>query len=303
MNITFFGVRGSTPCACPSNRRYGGNTACVSLQSPGAEAVVLDLGTGLRLFGETQPTDGSFSGHALVTHLHWDHVQGLPFFVPVLRDGARLDIWGPPQEGMGLAEAFDRFMRPPYFPVGLNDLPGEVRFHELDDETAQVGGATVTARPVPHIGPTNGYRVSFGGGPSVVYISDHQQPLDGSHEISDAVLELCDGADVLIHDAQYTVEEFGPKAHWGHCTVDYAVEVARRAGVRRLVLFHHDPGREDSAMDALVEHARSLPAAAELSEVLAAEEGLTINLSEVDERGSRQEPDAVAGAAPGPLGR
>src|SRR5918999_5308014 len=117
LNVTFYGVRGSTPCPSEQTRRYGGNTACVALEVPGEDPIILDLGTGLRFFGLTQPTDGSFRGTALVTHLHWDHVQGLPFFVPVDRPGARLDVIGPKQEGVDLAAAFEEFMRPPYFPV------------------------------------------------------------------------------------------------------------------------------------------------------------------------------------------
>jgi phosphoribosyl 1,2-cyclic phosphodiesterase len=126
LNVTFYGVRGSTPCACATNRRYGGNTACVAIEAPGHDPIVLDLGTGLRFWGETLPQDGSFRGHALVTHLHWDHVQGLPFFVPVNRPGAQFDIYGPTQpDGLSLEAAFGEFMRPPYFPVRVSDLAGE----------------------------------------------------------------------------------------------------------------------------------------------------------------------------------
>ncbi len=139
MNVNFFGVRGSTPCACRELARYGGNTACVALEAPGHDPVVFDLGTGLRFWGETQPQDGSFRGSALVSHLHWDHVQGLPFFVPVLRPGARLDIYGPPPEGMSLEEAFRQFLRPPFFPVEIEALDGEIVFHDLLDDQV-VGG-------------------------------------------------------------------------------------------------------------------------------------------------------------------
>ena len=122
MNVTFYGVRGSTPCPCEANRRYGANTACVALEVPGEDPIVFDIGTGLRFWGETLPTDGSFRGTALVTHMHWDHVQGLPFFVPVDRPGARLDIYGPTQDEGSLAEVFNDLMKPPYFPVRAAEL-------------------------------------------------------------------------------------------------------------------------------------------------------------------------------------
>lgn len=278
MNITFFGVRGSTPCACASNRRYGGNTSCVSIERPGAEPIVLDLGTGLRFFGETQPLDGTFRGHALVTHLHWDHVQGLPFFVPAHRAGARFDIYGPVEDGLGVEAAFGEFMRPPYFPVGIADLAGDIAFHDIDEGEHQIAGAAVVARRVPHIGPTFGYRITIEGR-VVVYLPDHQQPLDGSLAVADSVLELCDGADVLIHDAQYTPDEFALKAHWGHCTVEYALAVAAEAGVSRLVLFHHDPDHDDEGMDRLLHGARGHRLAAGLDEVFAAHEGMTLSLA------------------------
>lgn len=279
MNVTFYGVRGSTPCPCESNHRYGGNTSCVAIDLPGCEPIVLDLGTGLRFWGDALPQDGTFRGHALVTHLHWDHVQGLPFFVPVLRPGARLDIYGPPQDdGLSLAEAFAEFMRPPYFPVRVTDLPGEFGFHTLGEGTFEIGGATVTVGRVPHIGPTNGYRIE-GGGVSVVYVSDHQQPHDGGLEPDPRVVELCAGADLLIHDAQFTPAEFADKSDWGHCTIEFALHLAQRAGVRRLALFHHDPAHSDALLDELLAEARGHRFATGLEEVLAAHEGLTLSLS------------------------
>lgn len=281
LNIGFHGVRGSTPCACDDNRRYGGNTACVVLEHPGSAPVILDLGTGLRNLGEQWAAGDNppFVGHALVTHLHWDHVQGLPFFEPLLVEGSRLHVWGPAIDGVGLRQAFDAFMRPPYFPVGVDDLPATIDFADLAEGTSKAGDADVTAVSVPHIGTTFGYRVRFGDGPTVVYLPDHQQPLDGSMDVDPAVVELCRDADVLIHDAQFTDEEFAVKAHWGHCTVDYAVNVAAKSGVRRLVLFHHDPSHGDAMLDRLVAEARALPAAAGLDEVLSAHEGLTISLT------------------------
>ncbi len=278
MNVTFYGVRGSTPCPHHGNRRYGGNTSCVAIEAPGAEPIVLDLGTGLRFLGERFPSDGSFKGHALVTHLHWDHVQGLPFFAPMNQPGAELDVYGPRQDaGTDLREAFGEFMRAPYFPIGLDGLAGEFRFHTFDEGPRQLGAATVTTAAVPHVGPTNGYRVELDGA-SVVYISDHQQPLDGGYGLSEEVLELCDGADLLIHDAQYTPAEFELKAHWGHCTIEYALHLAREAGVRRLALFHHDPDHDDDTVDHLLVRAQDDRNAGHLCDVIAAREGLTVSL-------------------------
>jgi phosphoribosyl 1,2-cyclic phosphodiesterase len=271
----------------------------VAIESPGLLPVVFDLGTGLRYWGERLPVDGSFRGAALVTHLHWDHVQGLPFFPPADRPGARFDIYGPAEPGSTLDAAFGDFMRPPFFPVSAKDLRGDVVFHDLADADVVVGDAKVLARPVPHVGANNGYRIEMGGA-TVAYISDHQQPTDdgaaatgsagassrgsargsarGGLPIAESVLELCDGVDLLIHDAQYTDDEFAAKPHWGHCTVDYAVAVALRSGARALALFHHDPDRDDDALDALVDVAR---AQADSSlEVFAAYEGLTVSLGE-----------------------
>jgi len=279
VHVTFYGVRGSTPCPHESNQRYGGNTSCVALESPGHDPIVLDLGTGLRLWGETMPLDGTFRGHALVTHVHWDHVQGLPFFVPVLRPGAQFHVYGPAPSPPGtqtLAECFEHFISPPYFPVRIADLPGAIEFHTVRDTEIVVGDAKVTVRDVPHTGVTNGYRVEQDGA-TVVYISDHQMPMDGSHEVADSVLELCDGADLLIHDAQYTPEEFATKRDWGHCTMEFAVHVAAEAGVKRLALFHHDPTHDDDFVDCLVARAR-LVAGKRIDEVMAAAEGLTVVL-------------------------
>lgn len=277
LNVSFFGVRGSTPCPCEANRRYGGNTSCVALESPGHAPIVLDLGTGLRFWGETLDPSTPFVGSALITHIHWDHVQGLPFFTPVLKPGARFDVYGPPQPEHGdLAGAFNHLMRPPYFPVTTADLVGDIRFHDAWDEDVELDGAKVKVRAVPHVGSTSGYRIEMGGA-TVAYLSDHQMPVDGSHAITDGVLELCDGVDLLIHDAQYTAEEFPEKSTWGHCTVDYAVHVAKESGARRLALFHHDPTHHDAAVDAILAHARHLAADSSIDEVVAAHEGLVIS--------------------------
>jgi phosphoribosyl 1,2-cyclic phosphodiesterase len=276
VNVTFYGVRGSCPCPSDDNRRYGGNTACVVLRVGADPPLILDLGTGLRLFGETQPTDGSFRATALITHIHWDHVQGLPFFPPADRVGAQLDVYGPTQDEGPLGEVFGDFMRPPYFPVHFSELRGQIRFHDLYEDDFAVGDAKVRVRRVPHCGPTVGYRVEWDGG-IVAYVSDHQAP-QSLATVADSVLELSDGADLLIHDAQYTNEEFAQKAYWGHCTVDYAVLVAKEANVRRLVLFHHDPAHDDATVDRLLDGARATSERLSGPDVVAAAEGLSIDV-------------------------
>jgi phosphoribosyl 1,2-cyclic phosphodiesterase len=251
IEVAFHGVRGSTPCCGETVRRYGGNTSCVSVHRDGEPPVVFDLGTGLRQFGLERGCAEAYHGTVLLSHLHWDHVQGLPFFVPLLREGSEVDIWAPVQEdGRSVREAFDAFLRPPYFPVGIEELPGKIRFHEVADEHFDVGDAQVLARTIPHVGRTNGYRLTWGG-ISIAYLPDHQQPTDGGMDVSDSALALCADADLVIHDAQYTAEEFDRKRDWGHCTVEFALRVAHQAGARALALFHHDPVRTDDELDEL----------------------------------------------------
>jgi phosphoribosyl 1,2-cyclic phosphodiesterase len=275
VNVTFWGVRGSTPCPCEQNRRYGGNTACVSVEAPGLDPILFDLGTGLRFFGEAhKDADEPFRGIALVTHLHWDHVQGLPFFTPLHRAGATLAVHGR-SELVSLDEAFRSFMRPPYFPVGPDDLAGDITFHDMVDAEVSWGRARIVARDVPHTGLTNGYRVEVDG-VVVAYISDHQEPADGV-TVPESVVELCRDADLVIHDAQFEAAEFAVKADWGHCTIEYAVRVAEAARARRLALFHHDPGHSDDVVDRLLGEARKVATGG--LEVIAAAEGVTVSLS------------------------
>jgi phosphoribosyl 1,2-cyclic phosphodiesterase len=276
-------VRGSTPCSCESLARYGGNTSCVVIEGAAHDPIVLDLGTGLRFFGLNRPFDEPFRGTALVTHLHWDHVQGLPFFSPLLVPGAHLDLYAPAQDGSRLEDAVRSFLSPPYFPVCIDDLPGEIVFHDTEPGTFDVRGATITAAWVPHVGPTLGYRVEVGDA-SIAYLSDHQQPGLGSTEVAPDVLKLCEDVDVVIHDAQFDDLEFSMRSDWGHCTVDYAVEVAAQAGARTLVLFHHDPAHTDVRVDELLEHARDVAAERGVAEVIAASEGLTLSLDAVRTR-------------------
>ena len=278
--MTFYGVRGSCPCAGEHYVRYGGNTACVTVEIGDEPPIVLDLGTGLRPLGHALEERYGL-GHpvevsAFLTHLHWDHIIGLPFCTPLLREGGRMDVYGPPQDGGSLHDIFDRVVKPPFFPVEVKELQGKIEFHEVTDEVLAVGSAKVMVRQVPHVGTTLGFRIEAGDS-SVAFVSDHQAP-DNRAEVDSAVLELCDRADLVIHDAQYTEEEYRAKATWGHSTVAYAVHVAAEAGARRLALFHHDPRHSDDDIDGLLAQARATDDARRLDEVLAAREGLVIDL-------------------------
>jgi phosphoribosyl 1,2-cyclic phosphodiesterase len=277
--------------------RYGGNTSCVAVEVEGQAPIVFDLGTGLRNFGlalleKTPFEDLDFHGTVLLSHLHWDHVQGMPFFVPLHRPGNTLDVYGPRQDEGPLGEVFTGMMQPPYFPITPEQLEGTVNFHDVgDDDFPLSTTAKVRSRWIRHVGPTLGYRLDWQG-VSIAYLSDHGQgcgmgtpgrnPCVGkqSDEFVPAdVLDLCDGVDLLIHDAQHTPAEFEHKRHWGHCTVDYAVHVAKEAGAQRLALFHHDPAHSDDQIDLLLRAARDTADSIGGGEVLAAAEGMALELA------------------------
>jgi phosphoribosyl 1,2-cyclic phosphodiesterase len=242
--------------------------------------IVLDLGTGLRPLGhaleDRYGVDSRIELTAFLTHLHWDHIIGLPFCRPILRFGGTMEVFGPPQDG-DLHEVVDRVVIPPFFPVQVKELHGSIHFTATGDEVIPVGSAKVTVRRVPHVGATLGFRIDAEGC-SLAFVSDHQEPEDRAF-VDPAVLELCDGADLVVHDAQYTESEFVEKATWGHSTVGYAVHVAAEAGARKLILFHHDPVHTDADMDRILEQARSGREASRLDGVLAAAEGLSLDLT------------------------
>jgi phosphoribosyl 1,2-cyclic phosphodiesterase len=273
-------VRGSCPCAGPQYVRYGGNTACVAVEVGDEPPIILDLGTGLRplghaleaRYGPLHPVEVT----AFLSHLHWDHIIGLPFCTPLLREGGRMDVFGPPQDGGSLHDVIDQVVKPPFFPVQVKELQGKIEFYEVSDDVLPVGSAKVLVRQVPHVGTTLGFRIEAEGR-AVAFVSDHQAP-DDRNEVDAAVLELCDRADLVIHDAQYTEEEYRAKATWGHSTVAYAVHVAAEAGARQLALFHHDPRHTDDDLDRMLAEAQADLDARRLDGVIAAREGLVIDL-------------------------
>jgi phosphoribosyl 1,2-cyclic phosphodiesterase len=249
-----WGCRGSL--AAPGRRtlRYGGNTSCVEVVSDGGTRIVLDAGTGIRALGATLGPDGERPVHLLLTHLHLDHIEGLGFFAPIWSPGRRISVWGPPSPLRTLRERVARYFSPPLFPVDLGDIPSEVAFADAGPEPWTIGDVTVSAHPVQHPGPTVAYRLESGGR-SLAYLPDHEPalgvPLDSLDETWVSGADAAWRADVLLHDGQYSDEEYEDRVGWGHSSVTHAVEFARRVGAARLVLVHHDPARDDAALERL----------------------------------------------------
>jgi len=278
MRVHLCGVRGSMPAAGPAFGRVGGNTSCVAIAHDVDEGprLLLDAGTGLRNVAALL-AGAPFRGSLLLSHLHWDHTQGLPFFTAGDRPDGRVDVHLPVAGGAA-AHALDAMMSPPFFPITVGELHGQWQFTALDEGRSDIEDFDVLARLVPHPGGrTFGFRVSDGRS-SMAYVSDHGPIVlgpgpDGWGPYHDAVLELVSGVDLLLHDAQYTAVELPERAHFGHSAVEYAVALAERGEVGRLLLFHHDPWRTDDAVDALADRYRAGPL-----KVAAAVEGDTIVL-------------------------
>ena len=257
MRVAICGVRGSTPSPGPEFVRYGGHTSCVAVAHDGdVPTLVLDAGTGVRRL--TSLLEGApFRGTLLLTHLHWDHVQGLPFGPSLDRPDAAVDLWLPEQGDEDAEAVLARIMSPPLFPIEPWQLRGSWSFRSLAPGVHSFSGFTVTAVEIPHKGGrTFGYRVSDGRS-TLAYLPDHWPVAlgpgpDGWGELHAAALALVSGVDLLLHDGQYTAEEFsaGGRSSFGHSTMEYAADLAALAGAE-LVLFHHDPARTDDELDRL----------------------------------------------------
>jgi phosphoribosyl 1,2-cyclic phosphodiesterase len=254
-----WGTRGSQASPGPDTARYGGNTSCVQVEAADSSVLVLDAGTGIRRLGTVVRPDVERID-ILLTHLHMDHIQGLGFFAPLRQPGLEVHIWGPASTTMGLQARITRYLSPPLFPVRLLDLDCELYLHETGFEPFEVPGATVLADRVCHAGPTVGYRIEHEGS-VLTYISDHEPRL-GSHDFPNerewmSGYALAHGADLLIHDAQYTEVEYEQRRGWGHSTLVDAVRFATACEVSSIVLFHHDPAHDDETLDHLVAEARA----------------------------------------------
>lgn len=296
--LKFWGVRGSIPTPGPATIQYGGNTSCIEVRAEG-QIIVLDAGTGLRLLGRElsrEFKDQPLQLSLLLSHTHWDHIQGLPFFQPLYHSNNRIRILGYEGARSGLFKVLSSQMESPFFPVGLKELPSNVEIDELRDMDFHIGNVRVQAFFANHPGICVGYRLTTSDG-SVAFFPDNEPPhrlqhLPNASEADEATRrgfaehesrkfsDFLRNVDVLILDSQYDSEEYAQHEGWGHGCVDDVVQIAVDANVKRLFLFHHDPDHDDAKVTAMVQHARQL--AARLNSPLkieAAAEGLVVRLT------------------------
>jgi phosphoribosyl 1,2-cyclic phosphodiesterase len=257
MRVTFWGTRGSVAAPGRDTARYGGNTSCVEVVGEDGARLVLDAGTGIRALGLALPADLR-RVDVLLSHFHLDHIQGLGFFAPLFNPRMEVHIWGPASATLDLRSRLMRYLSAPLFPVPLRDLPCKLVLHEMPSATTQVGAFEITSTLISHPGPTVGYRIT---GPQgvVAYLSDHEPALGQSRLLLPAEWTsgqaLAEGADLLIHDAQYTDEEYAQRVGWGHSSVSHAIQFATLARVKHLVPFHHDPAHDDATIDRIIAQA------------------------------------------------
>jgi phosphoribosyl 1,2-cyclic phosphodiesterase/CheY-like chemotaxis protein len=300
MRVKFWGTRGSIAKPGPDTVRYGGNTSCVEIRSSRGTLIIIDCGTGAHALGQSllaaNPT--GLRGHILISHTHWDHIQGLPFFAPLFVPGNEWDIYGPKGLDESVRESLAGQMQYTYFPVALEQFGAKVRYHDLVEGGFEIDDVRIVTRYLNHPALTLGYRLEADGA-TVVYSTDHElhtrslaggegqiEGQDGDHA------EFLRGADLVLHDAQYTAKEYPAKIGWGHSSVEYAVRIAEHAGVARIALTHHDPLRDDKSLDQMVEDLRAaLRSRGSTLEVFAAAEGQSIEVKPEVEAGLSQRAD------------
>lgn len=262
MKVTLWGTRGSVATPGPESIGYGGNTCCVEVRAVDGTVLVLDAGTGVRRLGEALPADIR-RVDILLTHLHLDHVLGLGFFAPLFRPSCEVHIWGPASTTFGLAERLGRYLSPPLFPVRLRELPCRLTLHEVVSVGRfRIGPFEIRAELVCHPGPTVGYRIE-GDGASLAYLPDHEPALGVKDFPAEpewtSGFDLAADVDLLIHDAQYTQNEYEERIGWGHSTFSQSVAFATATRARKLVPFHHDPTHSDAFLDRIFEEIRNTP--------------------------------------------
>jgi|RhiMetdeSRZDD1v2_1073273.scaffolds.fasta_scaffold00427_2 diguanylate cyclase (GGDEF)-like protein len=290
MYVRFWGTRGSIPTPGNLTAAYGGNTCCVELRSKDGTTIILDCGTGIRGLGlEILKRPGPQRIHLLITHTHWDHIQGFPFFTPAFVPGAELNIYGSAAFQRNLEDSLSGQMQYSYFPVKLQDLASRIHYTELEEGFFRIGKILVETQYLNHTAPTIAYRISADGA-VVVYVTDHEpfwndhasqfrHPGDQRH------IDFLSNADLVVHDAQYTSEEYKSKLGWGHSPVDYVTDAAIAANATKLALFHHDPTHDDNTLKE-IEHGQRARASRAGSgiDVFAAAEGMAFDLNGKRER-------------------
>lgn len=287
MFVRFWGTRGSIPKPGPNTLRYGGNTSCVEVRSASGTLVMLDCGTGAVGLGADLMQSGKkpLRGNMLISHTHWDHIQGLPFFTPLFVPGNEWDVYAPRGLEQSVRETLAGQMQHTYFPVELEQLGAAIRYHDLNEGVFQLGDIKVSTQYLNHPALTLGYRLEADG-VTVVYACDHEPHTRslayGSGDVGgqdQRHAEFLAGADLLIHDAQYRAAEYEGKVGWGHSTLEYVVAIAQLAGVRKVALTHHDPMRDDDTIDKEVADVRRrLKAQGIPLKVIAAAEGPGLEL-------------------------
>jgi len=276
MRIKFWGVRGSTPTPERRNARYGGNTSCIEIRLANGTLIILDCGTGFRALGKSLLRE--FGGNPLsawvfLTHFHWDHIQGIPFSLPLYRKGNEFLFHAVLRKGRELRQAVEGQMVSPYFPVDMTAMAATRHFYELGERPINVNGALIRSAPLYHPGECVAYRVDADGG-SFVLATDNEP---GSPPHDQALRELAQGADVMVYDAQYTPEQLrGEKKGWGHSSWLEGTRIAEECGIKRLILFHHDPENDDACIDGFVEKAQQ-----EFRNTSGASEGMEITLPQL----------------------
>ena len=280
--LNFWGVRGSTPTVDPATWRYGGNTPCLELQAPDGSEFILDCGTGLRMLGNRWTAPSGMKGkgiHILITHYHWDHIQGVPFFAPLYSEENEFQFYSFRSKFLGrdsLKQVFEAQMAVPYFPVDMSVMSARRKFQEVDGgESFTIGENKITTRWLNHPQGCLGFRIETPAG-TVAYATDNEP---GNAKLDDSLRELAAGADIFINDAQFTPEQLATtRKGWGHSSWLEGVKAAREAGAKTLVLFHHDPDSTDRMVDAILRRARE-----EFDSVFAASEGMVITLGAAGE--------------------
>lgn len=311
MRIRFWGTRGSIATPGPSTVHYGGNTSCVELTTDAGDLLIFDCGTGARPLGLELAAASSKPIHAslLIGHTHWDHIQGFPFFAPAFMEGNKLDVYAPVGSQGSLQKILAGQMEHTYFPVELAELPASISYFDLSEGSFKIGGASITSQYLNHPAVTLGYRVECDNAVAV-YVTDHEPfaetlwRKDSEPGKIESILHDGDrrhagfmaGADLVIHDAQYTPSEYPAKKNWGHSTFEYVAEIASAAGVRRVALTHHDPTHDDAFVKQIEEDARKVAQRfGDKLEVLCAYEGCTIDLGD----GKGDKPAAASDALNG----